>query len=216
MERNHVRAAGLALVAALVACLTLAPAATAAQKSAKKVVTKTFLNGVGSPTGGIALPIPDGAGMNTQLVRVGIPVRGLNPRGKIRDVNVGVRIDHVFDADLEIYLASPRGVISLSTDNGGPGNDYGGTFDSCSGQFTLFDSDSPTLISAPGIAAPFAGAFAPEESLNLLEGLGNKKATNATWSLLVQDDDRANAAGTVFCSKLTISATNPKKKKSKK
>lgn len=216
MERSLVRATGLVATGVLAGCLALAPAVAAkkpAKKSAKKVVTKTYLKGVGAPAGGTALTIPDGAGNAAQLVRVGIPVKGLNPRGKIRDVNVGVRIDHVFDDDLEIYLASPRGVIALSTDNGGAGNNYGGTFDSCAGQFTLFDSDVPTLISTPGIAAPFAGSFAPEESLNLLDGLGNKKATNATWSLLVQDDDLANPAGTIFCSKLTISSTNPKKKK---
>jgi hypothetical protein len=215
------RAAGIAFVAlaaALAGCLALATASPAkkSKKAATKVVTKTFTKGVGSPSGGTAQVIPDGAGTNTQLVRVGIPVKGLNPRGKIRDVNVGVRIDHVFDADLEIYLATPRGVIALSTDNGGGGNNYGGGFDSCSGTFTMFDSDVPTPISAPGVNAPFAGSFAPEESLNLLDGLGNKKATNATWSLLVQDDDAANAAGSIFCTKLTIASTSPKKKKKKK
>jgi hypothetical protein len=200
------RVAGPAIAAALLGCLAVAAPAAQAKK---KTVTKTYLNGVGSPTGGVAIAIPDGAGPATQLVRSPISVKGLNPRGKIRDVNVGVRADHVAAKDLEFYLASPRGVINLSSDNGGAGNDYGGLFDSCAGQFTLFDSDTPTLISTPGLTAPFPGAFAPEESLNLLNGLGNKKATNATWSLLVEDDDPSNPAGILFCWKLTISATNP-------
>lgn len=202
-----IAAALVGAVAVFVAAVMLAVAPAAQAK--KKVVTKTYLQGVGSPTGGTALAIPDGAGPLTQLVRSPINVKGLNPRGKIRDVNVGVRATHQAAKDLEFYLASPRGVINLSSDNGGAGNNYGGSFDSCAGQFTLFDSDSPTLISTPGLMAPFAGTFAPQESLKLLDGLGNKKATNTTWSLLVEDDDPNNPAGTLWCWKLVISATNP-------
>jgi hypothetical protein len=201
------RLAGVAIAAAL-SVAVVAPAAAPAAK--KKVVTKTFLNGVGSPTGGVPIPIPDGGGQATQLVRSPINAKGLNPRGKIRDVNVGVRVGHPMAKDLEFYLASPRGVINLSHDVGGNGNNYGGGFQSCAGQFTLFDSDTPTLISTPGLQAPFAGSFAPMESLNLLNGLGNKKATNATWSLLVEDDDNTSPTGTLYCWKLVIAATNPR------
>jgi hypothetical protein len=136
-------------------------------------------------------------------------VSGLNPRGKIKDVNVGVRADHPFADDLEFYLASPRGVINLSHDVGGGGNNYGGLFQSCAGQFTLFDSNVPTSIPTPGLRAPFAGSFGPIESLGLLNGLGDKKATNATWTLLVEDDN-PSFTGTLFCWKLTIRATNPR------
>ncbi len=210
------RAGGAAIVLALVACVALAPATSADKRATKsKRVNQTFTRGVGSTSGGTAIAIPDGGGQNTQLVRSPISVKGLNPRGKITDVNVGVRVGHIAAKDLEFYLATPRGVINLSSDNGGAGNNYGGAFESCAGQFTLFDSDNPTLISTPGLTAPFAGAFAPEESLNLLDGLGNKKATNAAWSLLVEDDDAANPAGTLFCWKLTIGSTDPGKKKKK-
>jgi hypothetical protein len=201
--------AGLAFVAGIVGCLALAPAAPAA----KKKVTKTFVKGVGGALGGVPITIPDGAGNATQVVRSAVVVKGLNPRGKVTDVNVGVRAQHPQATDLEFYLASPRGVINLSSDNGGAGNNYGSGPASCAGQFTLFDSDVPTLISTPGLSAPFAGSFAPEETLNTLEGLGNKKATNATWTLLVEDDSNANPAGELMCMKLTITSTNPKKKK---
>jgi subtilisin-like proprotein convertase family protein len=205
---NPRRLAGTVIAAALLGCLAIAPAAEAK----KKVVTKTYLQGVGSPTGGTAVAIPDGGGPLTQLVRSPINVKGLNPRGKIRTVKVGVRASHIAAKDLEFYLASPRGVINLSSDNGGQGNNYGGSFESCAGQFTLFDSSSgATPINTPGLQAPFAGTFAPQESLSLLNGLGNKKATNATWSLLVEDDDQANPAGTLWCWKLVISATNPQR-----
>jgi hypothetical protein len=110
--------AGAVIATALIGCLAAAPAAEAK----KKVVTKTYLQGVGSPTGGTALAIPDGGGQLTQLVRSPINVKGLNPRGKIRSVKVGVRASIQAAKDLEFYLASPRGVINLSSDNGGAGN----------------------------------------------------------------------------------------------
>jgi hypothetical protein len=184
---------------------------TPAAQARKKVVTKLFEVGVGSPTGGVPIPIPDGGGQATQLARSSIDVRGLNPRGKIKDVNVGVRIQHPFAKDIEVYLASPRGVINLSHDVGGDGNNYGAGPASCAGTFTTFDNDTPTRIDAPGLQAPFAGFFAPIESLDLLHGLGDKKATNARWSLLVEDDDNTHPAGTLECWYLQITTTNPPK-----
>ena len=197
------------LIAAAVLAVSLVLAAPAAQ-ARKKVVTKTFEVGVGAPGGGVPIPIPDGAGQATQLARSLINVRGLNPRGKIKDVNVGVRIQHPFAKDLEVYLASPRGVINLSHDVGGDGNNYGAGPASCAGTFTVFDSGTPTRIDTPGLQAPFAGFFAPLESLGLLNGLGDKKATNAAWSLLVEDDDNTHPAGTLECWFLQIKTTNPR------
>ncbi len=199
----------LALVAASVLALGLVLAAPAAQAS-KKVITKTFEVGVGSPSGGVPLNIPDGGGSAIQLVRDPVAVKGLNKRGKIKDVNVGVRISHPFAADLEIYLATPRGVINLAHDVGGGGNNYGNGFAGCSGGLTTFDSQTPTSIATPGLQAPFVGSYAPEESLNALNGLGDKKATNAVWSLLVMDDNNTHGTGTLDCFRLTVSATNPR------
>jgi len=186
-----------------------------AKKSAKKVITRTFTAGVGGDQGGFASRIPDGAGQQTQLVRSPIKVKKLNPRGNIKDVNVAVRVNHPRARDVEIYLASPRGVINLTSDNGGNGANYGGGFASCEGTFTTFDQDAPSLISTPGLAAPFAGSFKPEESLDQLNKLGGKKATNASWSLLVEDDDATGPAGTLYCWQLKIKQTNPKKGRKK-
>src|SRR3954451_680018 len=199
---------GLIAVAALaVSLVATAPAADAR----KKTVTKTFEVGVGAPGGGVPIPIPDGGGQATQLARSSIDVRGLNPRGKIKDVNVGVRIQHPFAKDLEVYLATPRGVINLSHDVGGDGNNYGAGPASCAGTFTIFDSNTPPRVDTPGLQAPFAGFFAPMESLGLLNGLGDKKATNAAWSLLVEDDDNAHPAGTLECWFLQVKTTNPRR-----
>jgi hypothetical protein len=199
----------LGLIAAVVV-LVVATAAPGAQ-ARTRVITKTYTVGVGAPSGGIPIPIPDGGGQATQLARSALAVRGLNPRGKIKDVNVGVRIQHPFARDLEIYLATPRGVINLSHDVGGDGNNYGAGPASCAGIFTVFESDTPTRIDTPGLQAPFAGSFAPMESLDLLNGLGDKKATNAAWSLLVEDDDSMRPAGTLECWYLQLTATNPRR-----
>jgi hypothetical protein len=188
-------------------CLTAVPMAHGA-----KFTTITETKGAGGSLGGVPLAIPDGAGEQTQLVRSGIPIKQLNPRGKITDVNVAVRATHPQARDLEIYLATPRGVINLSSDNGGTGNNYGTGPASCGGFGTVFDSNVPTLISTPGLTAPFAGVFAPEEPLTLLNGLGGKKASNSKWSLLIEDDSNANPAGSLDCWGITIKATNPKPK----
>ena len=201
------RKLGLAAVAALALGLVLAAPAAQARK---KVITKTYEVGVGAPSGGLPLAIPDGGGGAVQLVRDPIAVKGLNPRGKIKDVNVGVRISHPFASDLEIYLASPRGVVNLAHDVGGSGNNYGNGFAGCSGGLTTFDSQTPTSIATTGLQAPFVGFYGPQESLNLLNGLGDKKATNATWSLLVMDDNNQHGTGSVDCFQLTVRTTNPR------
>lgn len=201
------RVALMAAAALLVGLLAAVPAAQAR----KKTVTKTFEVGVGAPGGGTSIPIPDGAGQATQLARSFIHVTGLNPRGKLKDVNVGVRIQHPFAKDIEVYLATPRGVLDLSHDLGGDGNNYGAGPASCAGTFTIFDSNTPTRIDTPGLQAPFAGFFAPIESLDFLGGLGDKKATNAVWTLLVEDDDNTHPAGTLACWFLQIKTTNPRR-----
>jgi hypothetical protein len=202
------RKLGLIAIAALAVSLVMAAPSAQARK---KVVTKTYEVGVGAPGGGFAIPIPDGVGQAPQLARSTIHVKGLNPRGKIKHVNVGVRAQHPFAKDLEFYLATPRGVINLSHDVGGNGNNYGAGPASCSSIFTVFDSNTPTGIGTPGLEAPFAGFFAPMESLNQLRGLGDKKATNAAWSLLVEDDDNSHPAGFLACWFLQIKTTNPQK-----
>jgi hypothetical protein len=207
MNGRKLSRVALISMAALACGLVLAAPAAQARK---KVITKTYEVGVGAPSGGVPLHIPDGGGAAAQLVRDPIAVRGLNPHGKIKNVDVGVRITHPFASDLEIYLATPRGVLNMSHDVGGQGNNYGNGFAGCSGGLTIFDSRTPTSIATPGLQAPFVGFFAPEDSLTFLDGLGGKKATNAVWSLLVMDDNNMHGTGTLDCFAMTITETNPK------
>jgi hypothetical protein len=208
MNGRKLSRVALISMAALACGLVLAAPAAQARK---KVITKTYAVGVGAPSGGRPIAIPDGGGAAPQLVRDGIFVHGLNKRGKIKDVNVGVRISHPFASDVEIYLASPRGVLNMSHDVGGQGNNYGNGFPGCGGGLTIFDSQTPTSIATPGLQAPFVGFYAPQESLHWLDGLGGKKANNAFWSLLVMDDNNQHGTGTLDCFSLTIRETNPSK-----
>jgi hypothetical protein len=207
MNGRKLSRVALISMAALACGLVLAAPAAQARK---KVITKTYEVGVGSPSGGVPISIPDGGGAAQQLVRDPVAVKGLNKRGKIKDVDVGVRITHPFASDLEIYLATPRGVYNMAHDVGGQGNNYGNGFAGCGGGLTTFDSETPTSIATPGLQAPFVGFYAPQESLKFLNGLGGKKATNAFWSLLVMDDNNMHGTGTVDCFKLTIRETNPR------
>jgi subtilisin-like proprotein convertase family protein len=105
--------------------------------------------------------------------------------GRIRDLNVRVRIDHPADADLNIYLVSPGGkFVELSTDNGGNGDNYGAGSNSCGGSFTIFNDEAPTRIRDG--APPFLGSFRPQSPLSLLDG----SKVKGTWRLQIFDDDR--------------------------
>src|SRR5688500_14985266 len=120
---KHFRLAGAAGVAGLVACMALALPASGANKSA--FVTKTKV----SSSGNLNLAIPDvvanGAETDENVVRSTIKPFGIRNRARIKDVNVSVRLDHAADRDVNLYLASPKGVVKLSTDNGGLEDDYG-------------------------------------------------------------------------------------------
>jgi subtilisin-like proprotein convertase family protein len=131
-------------------------------------------------------------------------VSKINLRGsaRIRDINVLVRINHSFDADLNIYLVSPTGkFVELSTDNGGSGNNYGTGGNSCRGASSLtnFTDEAGRSIRSGG--APFSGSYRPQTPLSALNG----DRVNGTWRLMVFDDD-SGGTGIVGCFGLGIIA----------
>jgi subtilisin-like proprotein convertase family protein len=209
-ERKLHRIAIASIAVALVGCVALALPATGAAKKKKKkpaVVTTT------ASSGSMALPIPDnqafpGNNSTPALARSSIIPR-IPAKATIRSVKASVRLDHNFVSDVELYLASPRGVILLSRDNGGAGNNYGSGATSCAGIPTTFDSRAATPISS-GIP-PFVGTFAPQESLGPLSGLKGVVAS-VPWTLEIADDTEVDA-GTLYCWDLTIQYRVPKKKK---
>jgi subtilisin-like proprotein convertase family protein len=170
----------------------LAVAATAllAAHASAKTKIRTYSSGP------IAAPINDHAVNLYPLQAKG--------KGRIRDVNVAARISHAFDADLDIYLVSPRAqFVQLSTDNGRRQNDYGSGAVDCTGAFTVFDdaATTPINVGPPGAVPPFAGSFKPQQPLAAFNG----GKARGTWQLLVSDDD-AQVTGTLECWELTIAS----------
>lgn len=104
------------------------------------------------------------------------------------DATIG-RIDHTYDADLDIYLRHPDATeIMLSTDNGGSGDNY---------VDTTFDDEAAAVITAG--AAPFTGRYRPEGLLRGFDG----KAAAGTWTLRIYDDG-AGDTGTLSAWRLTL------------
>ncbi len=145
---------------------------------------------VSTPPGGIAIPDNTAAGITNTIT---IPATS-NIIGALR---IGVRIDHANDQDLDIWLippgvtwagpyttinnganvAPPAGVIELSTDNGGTGNNYGSG--SPSFVYTAFSRNGDRRFNTgastiAGGAAAFVAAsgYQPEDTVdfNILYG----------------------------------------------
>jgi subtilisin-like proprotein convertase family protein len=178
--------ARLTLVVAAIAglALALAPAAGA------KTKTTTFSSG---PLG---TPIGDNAAAASRVAL---------PKGKVKDVNVLVRLTHGVAQDVDLSLLPPQGPpLVLSTDNGATGNSYGAGPNDCTGSFTVFDDSSPIAIQAA--EAPFVGFFRPEHPLATLNGIQMK----GPWWFLFADDAGGNS-GILGCWQLQVTYQAKKK-----
>ena len=88
-------------------------------------------------------------------------------------VKVNVALPHSFDRDLILTLIAPSGTrILLANRRGGAGHDY---------LTTQFDDFAATPIGSG--AAPFNGAFQPEEPLSVLSGV----PIGGAWTLEIAD-----------------------------
>jgi subtilisin-like proprotein convertase family protein len=144
-------------------------------------------------TGNIAVPINDNSTVDVPIVVPSV--------GSVISVQALVRLNHTFDADIDMFLIDPAAhSVELSTDNGGNGDNYGSGTNDCSGTPTTFTDAASTSITAG--ASPFAGLFAPEQPLSNLFG----DATGGTWKLRVTDDALVDT-GTIGCFKLKITHT---------
>ena len=113
------------------------------------------------------------------------------------DVQVTLNINHSFDADLDVYLESPSGIIvELFTDVGGSGDDFADT--------VLSDS-AATMINAgaPFAVAPFTGTYQPEGNLS---DFAHSPMTGE-WRLHVRDDT-AGDQGTLVDWTMTFTVDN--------
>ena len=167
------------------------------------LVTVALLTGsAGAGTGGRlffyqptkrAIPdAPNGGGVIDKI--------SLRGNGRIRDLNIGLRINHTNDADLNIYLVSPKGkFIELSTDNGGSGNNYGAGQNSCGrrARFAVFTDQAGRSIRQG--SAPFNADFRPQTPLSAVNG----DRIGGIWRLMVFDDD-AGSTGTIGCFAMAV------------
>jgi len=129
---------------------------------------------------------------------VDIPIT-VNDVGTVLGVRSEVRLNHTWDADVQISLVAPTGeIVSLSNGRGGSGDNYGTGSNDCSGTRTIFSDKATTSISAG--TPPFAGSFKPEQPLGNLFGV----ATNGTWLLRVTDTFPGADDGVVGCVVLAI------------
>ena len=143
-----------------------------------------------SSTGNIAVSIPDADSVD-------IPIN-VTSFGIVSDVNARVRLNHTFDADLEIDLVSPTGTtIRLATNRGSGSDNYGNGSNDCSGTPTIFDDAAATPISTG--PPPFAGTFRPETPLSAFNG----EPINGVWKLRITDTAQLDT-GTVGCVTLEI------------
>jgi subtilisin-like proprotein convertase family protein len=145
-------------------------------------------------TGNIAAPIPDQSSVD-------IPINIPDNRS-ISHTTVYVRLNHTWDADLELRLVAPdQTEVPLAIRRGSSGDNYGTGNNDCTGSFTVFDDAASTFISAG--TPPFAGTFIPEASLGLVNG----KRTKGAWKLRVADTSALDV-GTVGC--VQFAFTSPK------
>ncbi|MSP16458.1 MAG: hypothetical protein EXR73_07595 [Myxococcales bacterium] len=127
-------------------------------------------------SGAVPAPIPDEASNLVSLL--------VSSPGAVVGAVVVFSTTHDFVADLDIELLSPSGTsIDLSSDNGGSGANYTGTY----------FADSATR-SITGGTAPFSGAYQPEAPLGTLIG----EPAGGDWALRVTDDAAGDSGEITF------------------
>ena len=193
-------------------CLLLATACAAAPSAEAR--QRTF------SSGNLNLTIPDAAGVQSFPISAPIHVKA---RGKIKDVNVAVRISIPEDRDLELAIEGPIGrtggfaFAQLKNHgflNSPKGPDFGSGPATCTGASTVFDDQAATSILQG--QPPFAGSFIPEEPLRPLK----RGRLAGKWTLDLLDffpgslgGPPSGAPGVLHCWSLTITYKPQKRKK---
>jgi subtilisin-like proprotein convertase family protein len=176
---------------AVLGTLALAFGALGVAGAKKRTKTKTF------SSGNISVPIVDDDSATFAKVNVG-------KRGKVKDVNLSLRLDHTDLGDIELFLLSPGGKTLHFWENDGPSTsdeDLGTGSNSCAGSKTTFDDeaadDFDDLSTAP---AGHVGSFKPPHGD--LSTFDRSKMQGAWWLGIV--DDVGGDEGTVGCAQLKI------------
>ena len=120
----------------------------------------------------------------------------------VQSVEVGLRFDHSYVADLNISLIHPDGTeVLLARRNGGSQNNYGDGSQDCSGNLAYFTDSAAESISDR--TPPYVGKSRPREALSAFNG----KQTSGDWTLRIVDDWDWDQ-GIFFCGRLTLETVN--------
>jgi hypothetical protein len=191
------RRAAFPIAAALCLCVLGASTAEA------KLATRSF------SSGDINAPLPAGVATGLSVFKQGVKVKG-----KIRDVNLSLRLTNPnVNGDLKhlFSLRAPNGtLVGLAGERSGAG--YGSGASSCAGTATIFDDEATVAWADPGAVAPFNGPHRPTEALSGLDGSSPK----GVWDLQVTSNYGNFGSPVLNCWKLTIQYKAEKKKRKKK
>jgi subtilisin-like proprotein convertase family protein len=152
----------------------------------------------------LAIPIPDQECREVEIAVNTAPGTQLGVDVYLERIDL--IIEHEWNDDIDLFLASPSGVqIVLSNDNGGNDDNYGNPNDMACDSVTSFVNEIATgacsLNSIEMAEAPFLGDFLPQESLALFN---NGSSPIGTWTLIVCDD-AADDTGSLEYVSLTFS-----------
>jgi hypothetical protein len=201
--------------AGLVLLLIGGGVADAKKKKAKKryagAVTRTFTKGA------VNLPIPESAPGS-----IGSPIvtdkMNISARGRILDVNIGVRVTHPDTTELDMFLEGPESVgaeIMLATPSNGaasPDPDFGAGAPDCTGQLTVFDDEAPQGL--PDEGNPYVGSFKPTFSGEPFPTLDGFDGIDLRGTYEFQIGDSYNCdLGVLHCWQMTVKYKPPLKKK---
>ena len=125
-------------------------------------------------------------GINTvtesALTVSGVPFQTVFSPSVIKEICID--IEHDWLDDIDVYLVAPDGKrLTLTSDNGGNGDNYTGTCFSPAAAQKIYGSAENVPV-APAAFAPFTGQWLPEGNWEYLQG----SPVNGTWTLLVKDD----------------------------
>ena len=119
----------------------------------------------------------------------------------VAQVQLGIRLDHTYVADLNISLIHPDGTeVLLARRNGGSQNNYGDGSQDCSGNLAYFSDEASESISDR--TPPYVGESRPREPFSAFDG----KPTAGDWKLKIVDDWDWDQ-GTFFCGLLALNTT---------
>jgi subtilisin-like proprotein convertase family protein len=209
----------IGIVAGLVLMLIGGGVAEAKKKSKKTrygpAVTAVFTNGA------INLPIAEPP-LGSMAVEETSNRMFIPKRGKVLDVNVGVRISHTDTTELDFNIAGKNFLgaeLSLANPrNGIVGGDvdYGAGAPDCTGSLTIFDAEAPADMNLA--VNPYVGSYiptsagVPSDSLKVFRGADLR----GQWTFGIGDSHGNGRAGVLHCWQLTVSYKPQLKKKKKR